>query len=239
MPNAGIQAWRSTNWKSADCRVETAPEQQRLGERRARDTTSAILRTSARCRLVAAARRAAARAPAIGSATSEASRHRERSSSPEIEAENQRRRPRKRRGVRADRAGLQPAQDRAPPPTVSATPFTAPSIIPTSTTFHRPSSDTMLDRLHDGGVVDLVDVVLVREQPMDAAEGARRARRRRAGSLGRSTRRCQNAERTPIDDRQRRSATPSDTPSSSDVAGLPRRSSAQGNARSGCRRAPT
>ena len=68
--------------------------------------------------------------------------------------------------IGAHRSGLQPAQHRAPAATTAPTPLTVPSI-----DRHRRRATgrpaRSLDRLHDRGVVDLVHVVLVQQQPVE------------------------------------------------------------------------
>ena len=59
------------------------------------------------------------------------------------------------------------------PRTSAPTPLTEPSIRPASIPFHNAARRQPLHRLDDRRVVDLVDVVLVQQQPVDAAEAAR------------------------------------------------------------------
>ena len=69
MPNAGIQAWRSTNWKSADVGVEPGPQQQRLGEHQQRDDQRDF--PDQRFVLLVVAEQQQRSAPTIGSAISD------------------------------------------------------------------------------------------------------------------------------------------------------------------------
>ena len=88
------------------------------------------------------------------------------------------------RRVRADRAGLKPAKHLA-----AAADHAADAVDRAGRSrrrprrFHRPSSETMQNRLDDGGVVDLVDVVLVRQHAVDARKPARPARSGRLAVL--------------------------------------------------------
>ena len=54
MPNAGIHAWRSTNWKSADAALKRA-QSSSVSANTSSDTISAILRTQRRALLFVAA----------------------------------------------------------------------------------------------------------------------------------------------------------------------------------------
>ena len=97
------------------------------------------------------------------------------------------------------------AAGRSIPPTVSPTPLTAPSMSPASTRFHSPSSDaTQLNRLHDGGVVQLVDVVLVQQQRPQAVRARPRRDRRARGFMRKKEQRDADAA-----DRERPTTLPS------------------------------
>ena len=137
-------------------------------------------------------------------------------SAPQVPAENQHRAEEQRRRVGADRAGLHAAQAALLPARTSApTPLTVPSISPASTPFHSAPVDSSLIGWTIGGVVELVDVVLVEQQPVDAAELPRQRRRPPRGC------RSQKYSAMPMP----ASATPVETPisiSSVDVAAPPR-----------------
>ena len=127
MPNAGIQAWRSTNWKSAPSRVEPPPQQQRRGEHQQRHGRArACGPRRARARAVAAAGSSRSRAPTSGrntmtEAASESvmrddvhvsDRRADPASSPQVVAEDQHdaeeQRRRRRRGPTRSAAGAAP-----------------------------------------------------------------------------------------------------------------------------------
>ncbi len=70
MPNAGIQAWRSTNWKSPDAVLKRI-QSSSVSANTSSDTTSATLRASGALRSSSPLTNSSRMAPATGSATIE------------------------------------------------------------------------------------------------------------------------------------------------------------------------
>ena len=167
MPNDGIQAWRSTNWKSADAGLKRAHKQQRLGEDQHRhDERDAADRRS----FSSSSRRTSSSSePTIGSATSEV-RIGNGHHAPQVVPEDQHDAEKQRHRVGADRSGLQPAQDSADPADRLAHAVDRAVDEPARRRPSRARLRTDPDRLDDGGVVDLVHVVLVLEQRPQAGE---------------------------------------------------------------------
>src|SRR5690348_2399782 len=113
MPNAGIQACCSTNWNSA-LAGSNFSQTSRVARNTTTEMPTASVRISRAFRLSRLSTSSRTSAPAIGSPMSEVRIGKFMSGSvPEIEAENQHHAENERRGVRADRPRLQPAQDRA------------------------------------------------------------------------------------------------------------------------------
>ena len=77
--------------------------------------------------------------------------------------------PRRRGSSRSGAGGESSCRHCTPRPT----PLTAPSMPPASIPFHKAAGRDDPDRLHDRGIVDLVDVVLVQEQPVQSREPTR------------------------------------------------------------------
>ena len=186
MPNAGIQAWRSTNWKSAEVGSNRAHSSS-VTANTSSDTTSATFRISASC-------------ASSSSHEQQQERADDRQSDERVERIGERHRPQVVAEDQHDARGTATPRTPAPsrsaggaarrsaPPTVSPTPLTAPSMTPHVDALPQPCSDDDADRLHDGGVVDLVDVVLVHEQRAQAGERvAATASDARRGSSGRRT----------------------------------------------------
>ena len=175
MPNAGIQACRSTNWKSADAasnRLQSSSvsreHQQRHDERDVAHQRRAPLvvagRTAAGARRRPAARRARCRigkcinASIIATGSTPGSPRRRGTATPHTRAP-----------IRSAAA----AAARSAPATVCADAVDrAVDDAHVHALPQRLLGDD-LDRLHDGGVVDLVDVVLVQQQRVHARRSAR------------------------------------------------------------------
>ena len=186
MPNAGIQAWRSTNWKSADAGLNRAPQQQRLGEHQQRDDQRDLARPAARC--CSSSRDEQQQQRAGDRQRDERGQDRKRHQSSLITltthasifhyATGNTRGSAPPRGTATPRRR---APSRSAPPQHLAraadrrrpTPLTAPSITPDVDDLPQPFLRDDADRLDDRRVVDLVDVVLVQQQPVQRRRTAR------------------------------------------------------------------
>ena len=168
---------RPTPGRSGPEQQRRREHQQRHGQRDVADQRRSSLRRRSR-------RTAAASAPTSGSAMSEVriGNVHQRRSPPQVVPEDRDHAEEQRRRVGADRAGLQPAQQRrsrrARPSADAvdgAVDHADVDALPQAL-----ARTTMLDRLDDGRVVELVDVVLVQQQRVQAGEARAPSRRRRA-----------------------------------------------------------
>src|SRR3954471_9051761 len=179
MPNAGIHACRSTNWKSPDDTLKRL-HSSTVSANTSSETTSAILRASGALCSSSPRTSSSRMAPATGNATRderigkgitvEPAQRIQRSSAPQVVPQDRDDAEEQGRGVGADRPGLQPPQQvaRAADGLADAVDRAVNHLdvdhLP------QPGLGHDADRLDDGGVVDFVDVVLVEQQPLQAAE---------------------------------------------------------------------
>src|SRR4051812_23094000 len=171
MPNAGIHACRSTNWNSPEDTLKRLHSSS-VSANTSSEMTSAMLRASGALCSSSPRTSSSRMAPATGNATSD-----ERigkcitvESAPQVVPQDGDDAEEHRRRVGADRPGLQPAQQVA-----GAADGLSDAVDRGVNHLHvnhlpQPGVRHDADRLDDGGVVDFVDVVLVQQQPLQAAE---------------------------------------------------------------------
>src|ERR1051326_3719235 len=172
MPNAGIQSTRSTNWKSAidgSKRLHSSSVPANTSS----DTMSAMLLTSRSPRPWSSpsGTSISRTAPTIGTTTSDVRiGNGITRSQPQVIPEDQHDTDEERRGVRPHRSGLQPAQDVAR--TADDVADAVDRAVDDGHVDELPQSffGRDVDRLDDDRVVQLVDVVLVQQHAVDAAE---------------------------------------------------------------------
>ena len=205
---------RSTNWKSADAGSKPRPQQQRhartpAARRRARSSGSSPSCGRRRLRNEQQQQRADERQEdrrqRVRSGIRCTSSSADAGSSRDQHEHAEEQRARRRRAP--SRSAASRSRPRAPPRTIAPVPFTAPSMHAGVDDLQSTCSEVTLDRLHDGRVVDLVHVVLVQQQPVQARElrapTASAARRllqeeeRREADAARARRRSTTAHQRP------------------------------------------
>src|SRR5437867_10449927 len=179
MPNAGIHACRSTNWKSAVAGLNRL-HSSNVSTNTSTETTRVVPRTSGAC-CSSRPMNSSSQAPTIGSAMSEVSIGKLMSavnfgvlrllcvdSAPQVVPQDQHDAENQRHRISTDRSGLYSAQLLARAGDDAAHEIDRAVDAARVDDLPQPVLRYDADRLHERRVVDLVHVVLVREQPVHA-----------------------------------------------------------------------